>query len=86
MNAQEQEHYFKVVCQILHIGSGVVQCAYVNSGPVVVPVTKKDACFGTFSLGFFYHPLDKVFTVVIVGTAVVAQSEMNVREADCFFK
>jgi hypothetical protein len=43
-----------------------------------VPVTEEDRSLGSLTMSLLGHPFDEVFTVVIVGTTVVAESEMYV--------
>jgi hypothetical protein len=51
-----------------------------------VPVTQEDGSLGTLTVSLFGHPLDEVFTVVVVCAAIVAESKVDVREAHGFLE
>ena len=70
MVSRNKINVFKIVIEVLQGSQAVVQRDYVETGPVVVPITQEQTGFAPFFPGSGSGPFDESQTVLVVLSAV----------------
>ena len=84
--AGNEEHSIEIGIQVLQSLKTIVESDNINTGAIIMPISKEHGSFAAFLFGFGSGPFDEIQTIVVVQLTVWFQSNGNVSKNPGFLK